>query len=174
MELGFLAIVLFVGIKSSISNFTLGIVVAEVSHYSITSWKKGLRGDAMKEHRKYTRIPLELAAEITSSNGVVYKGGTKNISFGGTFFQMTYSTKLKEGERCNFSIILKEEAERLSIDFNSEVIYVQRSGIGLRFISIDGADSYNHFKNLMAMNSQDPDKLLEELELHPGILLHNN
>lgn len=128
----------------------------------------------MKELRKHTRLPLELTAEIKASNGEVYKGGTKNISFGGAFFKISDLAKLKQGERCNFSIILQEEVERLSIDFNSEVVHVQSSGIGLRFISINGADAYNHFKNLMTMNSPDPDKLLEELDLHPGIILQDS
>ena len=124
----------------------------------------------MAEHRKNTRIPLKLTAEIKSSNGFVYKGGTKNISFGGAFFRISDLTELKQGEHCNFSIILLEDAERLTIDFSSEVIYVQKTGIGLKFNTINGADAYNHFKNLMVMNSPDPDKLLEELEVSPGIL----
>jgi hypothetical protein len=128
----------------------------------------------MTEHRKHTRIPLELTAEIKSSNGLVFKGGTKNISFGGAFFNLSDSKELKQGEHCNFSIILLEEAERLSIDFCSEVIYVQKTGLGLRFLSINGPDSYDHFKTLMTMNSPSPDVLLEELELHPGILLQEN
>ena len=128
----------------------------------------------MKEHRKHTRLPLELTAEIKLSNGVVYKGETKNISFGGIFFKTSDSTEIKQGERCNFSIILQEEIGRLAIDFDCEVIHIQSSGIGLRLISINGADAYNHFKNLMVMNSPDPDKLLEELELHPGLVLQDN
>ena len=128
----------------------------------------------MKKQRKHTRLPLELTAEIKLSNGAIFKGVTKNISFGGIFFKISGLTELKQGDHCTFSIILQEEVERLSIDFNSEVIHIQRSGIGLRFISINGADSYNHFKNLMVMNSPDPDRLLEELELHPGILLYDD
>lgn len=128
----------------------------------------------MKDHRKHTRIPLELTAEIKSSNGVVYKGGTKNISFGGIFFKISDLTELKQGESCNFSIILQEEISRLAIDFNCEVVHIQSSSLGLRFISINGTDAYNHFKNLMVMNSPEPDKLLEELELHPGLILQDN
>lgn len=128
----------------------------------------------MHENRKHTRLPLQLTAEITLSNGTLYRGITKNISFGGIFFKISGSTRLKRGEQCHFSIILQEGSERLSIDFNSEVVHTRRSGVGLRFISIEGADAYNHFKNLMVMNSPDPDTLLEELERHPGILLRNN
>jgi hypothetical protein len=149
------------------------LVALDISLFNYVMEKGVVRG-AMKEHRKHTRIPLQLTAEIRSSNGEIFKGGTKNISFGGTFLQIPNSAKLKQGEHCYFSIILQEEAERLSIDFNSEVIYIQRSGIGLRFISINGTDAYNHFKKLMAMNSPTPDKLLDELELHPGILLQDN
>ena len=128
----------------------------------------------MKEHRKHTRLPLELVAEIKLANGTIYKGVTKNISFGGVFFRISGFTGLKEGDRCIFAIILREEADRLSIDFSIEVVHIQNSGMGLRFISINGADAYTHFKNLMVMNSPDPDKLLEELELHPGIVLKDD
>ena len=125
----------------------------------------------MQERRKYTRLPLELAAEIRLPGGTVVKGRTNNISFGGIFFQSSDLTGFKPGDRCFLSIILQEDGERLSIDFNCEVIHLQGTGTGLGFISIDGADAYNHFRNLMVMNSPEPDKLLEELELHPGIIL---
>jgi hypothetical protein len=125
----------------------------------------------MKESRKYTRLPLELAAEITLSNGKTYQGVTKNICFGGTFFEAPDLPEPKLWENCNLSVFLHEEVEKVSIDFNCEVIHVQPTGIGLKFNSINGTDAYNHLKNLMVMNSPEPDKLLKELELHPGMLL---
>ena len=128
----------------------------------------------MKQYRKHTRILLDLAAEIKSTDGTVYRGRTKNISFGGVFFKKSRLTALKQDEKCNFSIILSEGTEGLSIEFDSEVVHIRKTGVGLRFASIKGTDAYHHFKNLMVMNSPDPDKLLEELELHPGIILHNN
>ncbi|CAN2041437.1 PilZ domain-containing protein [Candidatus Magnetomoraceae bacterium gMMP-15] len=127
----------------------------------------------MKENRKHTRLPLELPAEIKLSNGAIYKGGIKNISFGGVFLDMPDLTELKQGNKCKLSVILQEELKRLSIDFDCEVIHVQSSGIGLRFIAINGTEAYNHFKNLMVMNSPDPDQLLEELERHPGLILQD-
>jgi hypothetical protein len=132
------------------------------------------RGGFVIEQRKHTRILLELPAEIKSSNGVVHKGGTVNISFGGVFFEASNLSDITPGEKCDFSIILTEGVERLSIGFDCEVIHLQKSGIGLKFDAINGADAYNHFKNLMVMNSPDPDKLLEELEVYPGLILQEN
>ena len=125
----------------------------------------------MKESRKYTRLLLELTAEIKCSSGKTYRGVTKNICFEGAFFETPDFPEPKLGECCKLSVILHEKVERLSIDFNCIVIHVQLTGIGLKFNSIEGTDAYNHLKNLMVMNSPEPDKLLEELELHPGMLL---
>jgi len=123
----------------------------------------------MKEKRKHTRIPLEIEANIKYAEKSL-KGKTKNISFGGVYIELKDISCFTPEDICDVTLILKNEMS-VNISFKCKIIHIFESGMGMQFKSIEGIDCYEHFKNLMVFNSKEPEKLLEELEKHPGIIM---
>jgi len=125
------------------------------------------------EKRKHIRLNIQLEANIQSENGNTYDGKTKNISFGGLFLLMSPAEDINEGDSCNVTLLLNNEDSGHSIPllFKCNVIHRREKGYGLQFICIDGLEAYSHFEKLMVFNSDDPDRLMAELDKHPGLIV---
>jgi c-di-GMP-binding flagellar brake protein YcgR len=121
--------------------------------------------------RKHMRLPLALRCAITLPKGETCRAETRNISFGGVSVKMPDNHSVRAGDRCVVSLLLESSGD-IAITFECQAVHITGDDIGFRFISIDGVECYDHFKNLMTMNSPDPDQLLEELRVSPGIIVN--
>ncbi|MBN1798766.1 MAG: PilZ domain-containing protein [Spirochaetales bacterium] len=124
----------------------------------------------MEDKRKHTRLPLKFNIQVKTADGRIVDGYTKNISFGGTCIVLQGKTDLKSGQEITITLLLQPE-RGLSINFNCQVIHTSKKNAGLKFLSIEGLESYEHFKNLMVYNHKQPDHLLQELAAHPGLII---
>lgn len=129
----------------------------------------------MQEKRKHVRLPLTLDVELRLSangNGTTYKGITRNISFGGVLIDFAEPPGITAGEACAITIVLHEGDDPILIELEAQVMHKGEIGMGLKFLKFYSLDieSYRHFKNLMVLNSPDPEKLLDELYKNPGLL----
>ncbi|MBI5055681.1 MAG: PilZ domain-containing protein [Nitrospirae bacterium] len=123
--------------------------------------------DNPKERRKNTRTSISINVELQTSKGI-YQGKSKNISFSGIYIFCANSSNIPLGEACDIKLILRSEPPQSIINLRCQVVRTDKSGVGVKFISID-MSGYQQFKNLMVYNSPDPDKLLGELEKNPGL-----
>ncbi len=64
----------------------------------------------------------------------------------------------------------EKREEPVLIEFQCKFVRKQQNGIAVKFTSVN-AFHYEHFKNLMVMNGDDPEKLLNELERSPGLII---
>lgn len=127
----------------------------------------------MKEElRRHMRLPLEISAEIKLANGSEGRGKTINISFGGALVEFSEPLQIRSGDHCELSMILSQGDRDMVIRFRCEAVHVGGYGVGFRFLTMDIA-GYNHFKKLMTLNSPDPERLLEEIRRHPGLVLED-
>jgi len=110
------------------------------------------------------RLALRFPAILVRRNES-WPARTRNISFGGVYLEITEAPEIAAGEACRVQIAL---AEGVRIEVNGEVCRVDEQGLSVRFISTDLA-SYEHLKAVMVLNCGDPDRLLRELGLHPGL-----
>ncbi|OGQ96570.1 MAG: hypothetical protein A2521_15465 [Deltaproteobacteria bacterium RIFOXYD12_FULL_57_12] len=124
------------------------------------------------EHRKHTRLPLAMDVELTLADGSVHKGWTRNISFGGMLVGVAGQLAITAGELLELALIMHSREPRLAIEFECRVVHQGDAGLGLQFIAMD-IGVYQHFMNLMVLNSPNPDALLEELRKNPGLLVKN-
>ncbi len=122
------------------------------------------------ERRKNTRIPLQLHAELHLPNNDIFSGQTENISFSGVYLTCVNSTNIPVGESGVFKIFLQAQPNPKIIEFKCRIVRIDENGSGIRFLNVDVKD-YQQFKNLMVYNSPNPDKLLDELEQNPGIVI---
>jgi c-di-GMP-binding flagellar brake protein YcgR len=123
-----------------------------------------------KDRRKYTRIALQLKAELKLAGNNIYHGRTKNISFGGVFVFCNNAAGIPVGEEASLTLVLDSRSHRSEIAFRCEIVRTDETGVGVKFISVD-INGYQQFKNLMVFNSSDPDVLLAELDKHPGLVI---
>ncbi|MBF0101124.1 MAG: PilZ domain-containing protein [Desulfobacterales bacterium] len=125
----------------------------------------------MLNKRKHTRLPIQIKAMVKVNQDEEYIiGKTKNVSFGGICLSVVDSIAIKQGEECEVVLILYEGTPPIGIEFKCKVVHNRDSDLGFKFISINSED-YEHFKNLMVLNSSNPMMLLDELKKNPGILL---
>lgn len=122
----------------------------------------------LKAKRKNTRYHIELVATIILSDKSTFKGRTKNLSFGGAYLYCVDSISVPEGETCFLELSLEGSPHPTTIKLYCNIIHVDDTGLGLKFINIDIFD-YEQFKTLMVFNSPDPDVLMAELEKSPGL-----
>lgn len=129
------------------------------------------------ENRKHTRLPIEIevdvAVKLELPDGSLQCGKTKNISFGGVYVNLEKQLNIQPGNKCNITLVLKDKPRRIDIKFQCIVVHVNKDGIGLRFICIDG-ENYENFKYLMINHSPEPKLLLDELSKNPGLDIPNN
>jgi len=106
-------------------------------------------------------------------NGDLCLGNTINVSFGGILADFPDAPHVTIGDNCRISILLNEEGPgRVAIELECQVMRQEEGKLGFQFMKFTTMDleSFIHFKNLMLLNSPDPEIILRELEVNPGIL----
>jgi hypothetical protein len=66
------------------------------------------------------------------------------------------------GENCLITLNLAGSTSHLKLQIKGTVIRVKQDGLALHFYEMD-LDSFFHLKNILYYNSEDPDKLAEEI-----------
>ena len=124
----------------------------------------------MIEQRKHMRLPIEMPVEIKIHDGSLRKGLTKNISFGGMLVEFSDNSEIIPGKDYELFLVLHEGEDGLSIHLRCNIVHIAAFGTGIQFKTIDIAH-YQHFKNLMVYNCEDPEKMLEEVMKNPGLII---
>jgi len=109
-----------------------------------------------EDKRKRTRVDIQLNAVIQCTNQEI-QTQTQNISLKGILCLLH---SLQEGKVCEVIIWLSEEEY---IQVQGEVVRTSQEGTAIDFIKMS-SESFSHLYNLVRLNSQDPDKLDEELK----------
>jgi len=130
------------------------------------------------EKRKHKRLKIKLDAKIESENNIVIEGKTRNMSFGGLFFELKILTgdRLNKGTICTVTIMLNTDdmKNHIPLVFQCKLVHIHKKGYGLRYICIEGLEAYEHFEKMMVLNSDDPEGLMGELETRPGLIVKND
>jgi len=127
------------------------------------------------EKRKHQRLTIKLKARIDSERGFSIEGKTKNISFGGVFFETDsmISDRLNESEVCTLKLMLNtdDENNQIPLIFQTRVVHCRKHGYGMQFLYIEGLEAYEHFEKMMVLNSDASESLMAELEKQPGLIV---
>jgi hypothetical protein len=126
--------------------------------------------EADSNNRKHTRVAVHVTAEIYMEAGAVLKGTTRNMSFGGAFININIDENATPsiGEKCELHLKLGSSEAPLTVPVKCKLARTNADGLGIEFLSTT-IEGYWHFKNLMVYNSPESDRLLQELETHPGL-----
>ena len=118
------------------------------------------------EHRKYTRLPLDIMVEVYMNNGTRLYGETADLSLDGAFVSLTPPADMKTGTSCRLELIISSEEGWVRVEFDSTIAHVKDNGVGIRFEAANAAH-HESFLKLFIEGDHDIDKLLEELSQHP-------
>lgn len=105
---------------------------------------------------KYTsRALLEI-------NGEVISGELVNISLNGAMIKSRDTDKFKVDDKIGIQMFITNYGTAVKIDSQGVVVRVAENELGIRFETMD-LDSFTHLRNVIAYNTGEYDKIMEEL-----------
>ncbi|MDD2582019.1 MAG: PilZ domain-containing protein [Desulfuromonadaceae bacterium] len=110
--------------------------------------------------RKFSRVRFNVGATIRIA-GRQFHGAVENLSMAGMF--LVTNEQLEEGETADITIALGCAVPEIAVNFTGTVTRVTEEGVGFTFEKMD-LDSYMHLKNIIAYNSDDAEKVMEEID----------
>lgn len=115
---------------------------------------------AGKERRRNTRVLFQATADLKFPDKSYVNCETSDLSLKGLFAAEVHGHE--PGETCDVVLNLSGMTSDIKLRMKGKVVRQEAGGIGLKFFEID-LDSFLHLKNIVYYNSEDPDKLNEEL-----------
>jgi len=110
-------------------------------------------------NRKFSRVIFNVIATITAVDHQ-FQGKVENLSMTGMF--VNTAERLAEGQAVEIVIALTGSVPEITIGFSGRVSRSIESGLAFTFDKID-LDSYMHLKNIIAYNSEDAEKVMDEI-----------
>lgn len=118
-------------------------------------------------NRKYTRLGIDVIAELYLADGSCLYGQTADLSLDGAFVTLASPTALREGDACRLVLLVQSGARWVQTEFQCVIVHLKEDGIGLRYTQAS-IQHHEAFLKLLIDGTDDVDTLLEELSHHPG------
>ncbi len=115
--------------------------------------------------REFTRVPVNLRAEVTLGGRPINCTAVKTLSMKGMLVES--AEQLPEGTECEIVISLVEH--EIEIQVLGNVVRNYPDSIAFQFTKILGVESYEHLRNLVLYNAMDVERVENEFETHTGI-----
>ena len=119
------------------------------------------------EKRRFTRFPFKGKTELTVHDKVYVVDEITNLSIGGCLLPI--ETDYEPGTPCTVRIILDIPGGKTNITVKGTVVRREKGKLAIKFVSID-PDSLHHLKMLAIYNAGDPDRVVQEIKEHPGLV----
>jgi hypothetical protein len=114
---------------------------------------------AKDERRRSTRVFFQTTANLHFADADFSDCETVDLSMKGVFVPAISGRAI--GDRCAVELQLSGTTSQLSLHMQGEVARIEAKGIAIKFFEID-LDSFNHLKNIVYYNSENPDELTGE------------
>jgi hypothetical protein len=119
------------------------------------------------EKRAFVRVPFRIGTTIRTGDRTIWSGNTLDISLNGLRVATT-ETVPPEGTFCEVEIVLAEVPEPVIIEARGSIVRSQPGTLAVHFSEVD-VDSYEHLRQLILNNSEDPERAEKEFDVHWGI-----
>lgn len=120
-----------------------------------------------EEKRRFSRIVLQMKAELLVHGNLFSVAEIANLSVGGC--QLDIGKDFPAGTECSLLIVLNPADRRMNVETDGEVVRSQGGVLGIRFTSIS-PEALVHLQNIIRYNSPDPDRVEQEIDQHPGLV----
>ncbi len=112
------------------------------------------------EKRKHTRTNFQILA-LMYHNSIEYSGQVINLSMRGALIESDETMEIPHNSILDVTLLIIGASSTLKINFKGLLIRNDENLLGFKIESID-LDSFIHLKNIIAYNSGDYDKIMEE------------
>jgi hypothetical protein len=119
------------------------------------------------DQREFTRIPMQLDVQITSTQQPPTSCQVKDVSMKGLY--LLCEQPLPMGAECRVTFLLGDKESPVRIEVSGKVARVDTNGMGVEITEIVGVESFEHLRNLVLYNSPDADQVEQEFQDHIGI-----
>ncbi len=120
------------------------------------------------EKREFSRSPVAVEVDVTGDDFQITVREIRNVSMGGVGIAPC-DEEIPVGCECRVRLYLGGRLSGVCIEAEGRVARADDEEIGIEFTEIIGADSYQHLKRLVLLNSEDPRAVQEEFGAHLGI-----
>lgn len=118
------------------------------------------------EKRRFSRITLNMPGKLTIGEDIHSFPAVDNLSVGGCSLNIEATVAL--GTECSLWIPLDSTNPGLGVDVSGVVLRCSGHNLGVRFDTIT-PESLFHLHNLIRYNANDPERIEDEINLHPGL-----
>jgi len=115
--------------------------------------------------RKFSRSKVSIAAILVPKGGTPIDVEVVDISMSGIFVHA--DKKLAVGTRCQVKILLGHFRHEMPIGAAGSVVRCHDGGIAIKFDEVK-IDTAQELQNLIAFNSEDPERTIVEFSQHGG------
>ena len=126
--------------------------------------------DRSSNRRGFIRVPFHTEVEITADSRTVRSQKDLDVSMSGLRLTVDSGddSAIAIGAACNARIILAASENRVAIEAAGTVVRSEPGSVAIEFTELD-LDSYNHLRQLILNNTDEPEKAEEEFSSHWGI-----
>ncbi len=111
------------------------------------------------ERRRNTRVQFRTSADVTFGEKTYPDCETSDLSINGVF--ISGLDEHKPGEKCTLVLRLHGGDTSLKIEVKGEATRLTAKGIAIHFSEMD-LDSFQHLRNIVYYNADNPDKVSDE------------
>lgn len=116
--------------------------------------------------RRNTRVRFETTADLFFSDQTIANCSTKDLSINGVMILGLKGRVL--GEECEFRLHLGGGKPHIVLAIKSRISRITEEGTALHFYEIE-LESFQHLKNIIYYNSENPDDVSKEFIDHRSI-----
>lgn len=127
----------------------------------------GTRLYSSMNQREFTRVRTSIPIDCVIPGGAAIAGSTRDVSLNGCF--VPCHTPPPEGTRCIATLHVDGRGGAIRIGANAEIIRIRPEGFALHFHELLELDSYEHLRNLVLFNAEDPNQAETEFDSHLGL-----
>jgi hypothetical protein len=120
--------------------------------------------DNGENRREFTRVRIQLDAEISADDKASINGVAEDLSLNGVYIPS--SGKLPIGTECTIALFLDGRDVRLEV--LGKVTRQNDGGMAIEFTGVP-LDDLEHLRNLIRFNADDPNAVEEEFDSHIGL-----
>ncbi len=111
------------------------------------------------EQRHFQRVPFATKSTIEFGGGQ-HEAEVVDICLKGALLKLSCTPECRRGDACTVSIVL--DNSDIVVQFEAEVAHLREQFLGVKLLKID-IDSMIHLRNIVELNTADPDQVRKEL-----------
>jgi hypothetical protein len=119
------------------------------------------------EKRRFSRISLNMPADLTVKERCYFFSQVANLSIGGCLLETGEDFAI--GTSCRFWLPLEPTDPTLGVEVFGEIVRCDGESVSVRFTRID-PNSLFILQNILRYNAPDADRIEQEINEHPGLI----